>query len=78
MHQEGSEGLANPFLDQEASHVLVLQLLLAQFLCFAAQIGSPTPNASKFCSSIKILVENSEEVKNILEEIQPHAPVTLQ
>jgi hypothetical protein len=24
------------------------------------------------------LVENSEEVKNILEEIQPHVPMTLQ
>ncbi|KAK1648031.1 hypothetical protein QYE76_065836 [Lolium multiflorum] len=29
-------------------------------------------------SSIETLVENSEEVKNILEEIQPHVPVTLQ
>jgi hypothetical protein len=29
-------------------------------------------------SPIETLVENSEEVKNILEEIQPHVPVTLQ
>ena len=31
-----------PSSNQEASNVMALQLLVAQFLCFAAQIGSPS------------------------------------